>query len=119
MGTIKFRAFNNGKMIYQTGALASLKRFFRVIGEDVKPMQFTGLTDKNGKELYLDDIIRIKISGIAHEPNYKWISKVNWYETHAMFGFTTKHGWLSFSHQHFVEFEIIGNIYETPELLTR
>jgi uncharacterized phage protein (TIGR01671 family) len=54
---IKFRAWDDGKMIYPTYALQDISRFFRVVRNDAILMQFTGLHDKNGKEIYEGDIV--------------------------------------------------------------
>jgi len=74
--------------------------------------QFTGLLDKNGKEVFEGDIIS-RIRGI---------SEIVWSDD----GWAVKTfaGWKTqenvFCYQRFCEvgeIEIIGNIYETPELL--
>lgn len=68
-------------------------------------MQYTGLHDKNGKEIYEGDILKItyKLSGKTI------ISSVRW--ANAKFKPTR----LSEHNQY--EIEIIGNIYQNPELL--
>ena len=111
MITIKFRAFDDGKMIYPTGALSKLKRFIRIIREDAIIMQFTGLLDKNGKEIYEGDINQ-----------YGYIIK--YWEEKALFGeYGTRNGIdydILMSYPIDSKSQIIkGNIYENRELLEK
>lgn len=122
---IKFRVWTGFKMEYNI--MAGFLGAFYVQGMDEKDaacmspfntkyypetpvMQFTGLLDKTGKEIYEGDIIK------AGEDKML----LRWSEVYASF-VLRKEGW-AFSH-FFGEAcspedcEIIGNIHENPELL--
>lgn len=62
--------------------------------------QYTGLKDKNGKEIYEGDILRD-----TRIKDKDWLMEVK----HGVFG------WLNLGDH--TKMEVIGNIYENPELL--
>lgn len=103
MREIKFRAwiYIEDKMQYES--LFGAEKFG---GRDCEIMQFTGLLDKHGKEIYEGDIMETE-SGTC---------VVKWYDKGACFR------WMfvgdSESPLNYDYREIIGNIYENPELLT-
>ena len=70
--------------------------------------QFTGLLDKNGREIYEGDILKAKIPN-GEERIYECV----WYSHGFYFKEVGKNGIKHFSWK---ENEIIGNIYENPEL---
>ena len=113
---IKFRAWENGGMHYD---LAYITMSGGAMGPErplIRPilMQFTGLKDKHGKDFYERDIFR--------HPNVPEPMMVVWDERTAGFAITKK-GWMfpHFFHEAVdpAECEIIGNIYEHPELLSK
>lgn len=85
-------------------------------------MQFTGLLDKNGKEIYegdiLESIFENKIGKFGRRSEVEWSSSYRGggdYDDETIIG-----GWIintDFSHP-LESFEVIGNIYENPDLLT-
>ena len=78
--------------------------------EDIELMQYTGQKDKNGKEIYEGDIIICKY-GPEITMEVKWIDE----------GFRTLGKYNGDNYVGYVKnsAEVIGNIYENPELLGR
>jgi len=89
------------------------------------PMQFTGIQDRNGREIYEGDVVRWvaqKDSGLLvdTEMNGK-LAKVVFYQHNAQFCFQFNNTMYYDNGGHTIQYrdrcEIIGNIYENPELL--
>ena len=127
MRTIKFRAFDDGKMIYENNILhlnnednlvLRLAKFWCNIRNDSHVMQFTGLHDKNGKEIYEGDIV--KGAGVTSY-NKPVIRRVAFDDASARFGLSDVNGNITFEPLKWISFplEIIGNIYENSELISK
>ena len=76
------------------------------VGEDVDLMQFTGLKDKNGMEIWERDIVKFP----NPNPVNQYICEVEW---RPLGGYDPFHS----IGYHPTNWEVIGNIYENPELL--
>ena len=76
--------------------------------------QCTGLKDKNGKLIYEGDVVYKK--GSKNWKNEKLLSKVIWSSNSAAFMISDENG-LHQMPMNSNNIEILGNIYETPELI--
>lgn len=110
---IKFRAWQDDKML--TAANYGLGRFFGILYEDTPIMQYTGLNDMNGKEIYEGDILRDEPSEYSRKP-WRLHAIVIW----------KGNGWKRDTYNGDMQvfpdidcrkMEVIGNIYENPKLL--
>ncbi len=114
---IKFRAWDKKNLIIRTWNwlldCVYTKQFYLFEDNNFIFQQFTGLLDKHGKEIYEGDII--KASWNSEKINddrigvIKDIRAVDWYMSD---GFLAGHDESNYGNR-----EIIGNIYENPELL--
>lgn len=78
-------------------------------------MQYTGLKDNSGAEIYEGDVVDCKLSfeggSLPHRGEIIYVDKYGAFATRNLAGETLLHNHILSS------FEIQGNIYEAPELL--
>ena len=110
MREIKFRAWDASQkyMAYQgTPDLESIQSFMHHFG-DKKLMQYTGIKDKNGKEIYEGDIFKIGAEKEVFEVRFE----------HGCFmAFCNGKPYGLIGELQICFIDIIGNIYQNAELL--
>lgn len=116
MREVKFRAWDKDHFVYMglKGAGWSFSEPFDETAHAIEWQQHTGLHDKNGKEIYEGDIVR---------DNNGKVWAIAWNEGYAAFGkrdpsLGKKSQAISGLHPT-SQLEVIGNIYENPDLLTQ
>ncbi len=118
MREIKFRVWDKVQNIMRTDLLSlsvndALGKtiFFREGGylnqENAEIMQYTGLKDKNGKEIYEGDVLKWTHPDFQDKKVEHKILKMLDIRKSLMIEPDCRMGWI----------EIIGNIYENPELI--
>jgi uncharacterized phage protein (TIGR01671 family) len=139
MREIKFRVWSklSNKIYYQLSEspcfglfegdrAVSIEDVFFYEKQDFEVMQYTGLKDKKGKEIYEGDIVKSLMQESRGEWNdFERTGVVTYFENYAQFLIKTDDNSLGcdlfqFDDTDFyevLELEVIGNIYENPELL--
>ncbi len=87
-------------------------------GEHLKVMQYTGLKDKNGKEIYEGDVVEYLERGMK---NCVGIGQVTWnkdgWNVEGFYDGSQDEPGRAFSEN--AQLEIIGNVWENPELIEK
>lgn len=131
MREIKFRAFVDNKMYKVVGldlwSDSVSEHTFTIWDDDLDDsieldttefglMQYTGLKDKNGKEIYEGDIVKYNYNNQVYQDVY---AKVEY----SIAGFRLNADYISRHLSRHIRiantdyYEVVGNIYENPELL--
>jgi uncharacterized phage protein (TIGR01671 family) len=106
----KYYIHPQGNSFQVDGVLSRLIVLHEVKSETVG--QYTGLTDKNGKKIFEGDIVK------CLSLEYGYVNKEVYYtEGKAKFGLSSCGTDYEFGE--YIDVEVIGNIYDNPELLEK
>jgi len=114
---IKFRVWDEKrkKMLVPAGIYEDGVPFIRYNdGSNAMPlndypvMQYTGLKDKNGREIYEGDLLSVAPHSRPYE--VRWVGA-------GFFGVDPEYNDLEMHANAVKDMEVVGNIWETPELL--
>ncbi|GAB7387413.1 YopX family protein [Bacillaceae bacterium] len=108
MREIKFRVWHKpSKTMFDWEKVKN--NTFRIVEDDqLSVMQYTGLKDRNGKEIYEGDIVSDEYGNVA---------PIEWVQEIAQFLVMYESEPQEIGEWCTNAFEVIGNIYENPELL--
>lgn len=88
-------------------------------------LQYTGLRDKNGVEIYESDIIKTPLGhtvqvflGKREYSNVNLYGREDYIEVNGWLTKNVKNGWIDTLDSSIIAGEVIGNIYEHPHLIT-
>jgi len=119
---IKFRTFKNGMMSrsFKFGEAICFPDGSVSVGRNFELMQYTGLKDANGVEIYEGDIVEYLCEFTEETSNHqvKYFCK----DDYPAFDFSPSisddmNGFSALVYQEIGTVKVIGNIYQNPELL--
>lgn len=122
MREIKFRVydFNKKEMIshFKGARIDYALNYWETNIKVSKPMQYTGLKDRNDEDIYEGDIVHRRIGYSDRVGAYSEYRKITYNEELGAFIAEKKDGFDYENLDIYFLYEVIGNIYENPELLS-
>ncbi len=122
MRDLKFRAYDKvaQEFIYSDKTAGGMWRYFKILEDrgirHFESQQFTGLLDKQGKEIFEGDIVDLISDGVAREP-----AQVCWNDDSGGWIYRRISSWDLLNGQgifpQWKPVEVIGDIFSNPELL--
>ncbi len=93
---------------------------YKDVTDKIELMQYTGLHDKNGKEIYEEDVVKITNKNSKVIPIKPLIAQIVWSEEYLAYILITtsvKDAFENLGDYIDYDIEVIGNVFENPELL--
>lgn len=93
---------------------------YKDVTDKIELMQYTGLHDKNGKEIYEEDVVKITNKNSKVIPIKPLIAQIVWSEEYLAYILITtsvKDAFENLGAYIDYDIEVIGNVFENPELL--
>lgn len=118
MRDIKFRVWTGNQML-SAFTLFDIQNELASVSTRDTIMQYTGVDDKNGTPIYEGDIVEGTCLGFCDEEEFKDVIEF----INGSFSFSKErwtdgtYDWYSLENYDSDELEVVGNIYENPDML--